>query len=157
MIKLKPLVELNALERQVRSKLESDEAIDVEYWESLLSIIGVYKAKGELKLVYQTLLSKKALHYLKEQLYRASKSMAELEPNIHENSVSRRDEQGSSCVHSAILGPKVGSTLDSEPDLRIRADDRSLEVMEEKVFVDQYVSKWEVPLTEMHSLVSRER
>lgn len=140
MIKSKPLMGLNALERQVRSKLESDEAIDVEYWESLLSIISVYKAKAELRLVYQTLLSKKALQYLKEQLYEASKSMAELDSDIRRNNVFHSDDQGSFCVQSASLGSTVGASLDMEPDLRIRADDRSLEVLEEKIFVDQYVS-----------------
>ena len=42
------LEQLEALERQIKAKLESDEHIDTDYWEQLLKSLLVFKAKAKL-------------------------------------------------------------------------------------------------------------
>ncbi len=45
--------QLEALEKQIKSKLQSDEPIDTDYWEALLKSLLVWKAKAKLKKVYE--------------------------------------------------------------------------------------------------------
>ncbi|KAK5656942.1 hypothetical protein OQA88_3464 [Cercophora sp. LCS_1] len=47
----KTLEQLEALEKQIRAKLSSNEPIDTDYWEELLKSLLVYKAKAKLKKV----------------------------------------------------------------------------------------------------------
>ncbi|KAH6651324.1 mid region of cactin-domain-containing protein [Chaetomium tenue] len=47
----KTLEQLEALERQIKAKLRSDESIDTDYWEALLKSLLVYKSKATLKNV----------------------------------------------------------------------------------------------------------
>ncbi|KAK4184933.1 mid region of cactin-domain-containing protein [Podospora australis] len=49
----KTLEQLEALEKQIRAKLQSNEPIDTDYWEQLLKSLMVYKAKAKLKNVCQ--------------------------------------------------------------------------------------------------------
>lgn len=52
----KSFEDLEALERQINRKLESNEPIDTDYWEQLLKSLLVWKAKAKLKKVYQSVL-----------------------------------------------------------------------------------------------------
>jgi len=45
----KSLDQLEALEKQIRAKLQSDEPIDTDYWEQLLKILRVWKARASLQ------------------------------------------------------------------------------------------------------------
>ncbi|TPX16341.1 uncharacterized protein E0L32_003990 [Thyridium curvatum] len=47
----KTFEQLEALEKQIRAKLRSNEPIDTDYWESLLQRLLVWKAKAKLKKV----------------------------------------------------------------------------------------------------------
>ncbi|EGS17098.1 uncharacterized protein CTHT_0074270 [Thermochaetoides thermophila DSM 1495] len=47
----KTLTQLEALEMQIRAKLQSNEPIDTDYWEELLKSLLIYKAKAQLKEV----------------------------------------------------------------------------------------------------------
>ena len=47
----KTLEQLEALEKQIKAKLRSDEPIDTDYWGELLKSLLVYKAKAKLKEV----------------------------------------------------------------------------------------------------------
>ncbi|KAL2159373.1 hypothetical protein VTH06DRAFT_2377 [Thermothelomyces fergusii] len=47
----KTLEQLEALEKQIKAKLRSNEPIDTDYWEELLKSLLVYKAKAGLKKV----------------------------------------------------------------------------------------------------------
>jgi hypothetical protein len=47
----KTLEQLEALEKQIKAKLQSNEPIDTDYWEELLKSLLVYKAKAKLKNV----------------------------------------------------------------------------------------------------------
>lgn len=51
----KTLEQLEALEKQIKTKLRSDEDIDTDYWEQLLKNLLVFKAKAKLKKVYDAI------------------------------------------------------------------------------------------------------
>ncbi|KAK0732448.1 mid region of cactin-domain-containing protein [Apiosordaria backusii] len=53
----KSLVQLEALEKQIRAKLQSNEPIDTDYWEQLLKSLLVYKAKATLKSICEEIKS----------------------------------------------------------------------------------------------------
>lgn len=60
--------QLEVLEDQVRTKLRSDEDIDVEYWEHLLESIAIFKAKVELSGFYKTVLQMRLHKASKDQV-----------------------------------------------------------------------------------------
>ncbi|KAI9172203.1 hypothetical protein HJFPF1_01696 [Paramyrothecium foliicola] len=45
--------QLEALEKQIKAKLQSNEDIDTDYWGQLLSNLSVWKAKATLKKIYE--------------------------------------------------------------------------------------------------------
>ncbi|KAH6900446.1 mid region of cactin-domain-containing protein [Thelonectria olida] len=49
--------QLEALEKQIKAKLRSDEDIDTDYWEQLLRSLRVWKARAKLNLVYEEIKS----------------------------------------------------------------------------------------------------
>ena len=59
MFQEKSLQELLKLELQIRSKLNSKMTLDVEYWDSALKCLIVWKAKRKFDSVYSELLNKK--------------------------------------------------------------------------------------------------
>jgi Cactus-binding C-terminus of cactin protein/Conserved mid region of cactin len=56
----KSYIELEALETQIRSKLDSNEPIDTDYWEQLLKALLVWKARAKLKKIYQSVLDSRS-------------------------------------------------------------------------------------------------
>lgn len=139
----KSLEQLSLLEKQITEKLQSNEPIDVEYWEQLLRNIEVYKAKAELKKIYKSVIDSR-LQALKEQ------QVAEAE--LVREKLSLLSEYGSavdgSKVDYAPLGDSTRGPLrtmffstqtDPEPMLKIRAEDKNLEVVEELEFLGKIV------------------
>ncbi|KAL1869466.1 hypothetical protein VTK73DRAFT_3081 [Phialemonium thermophilum] len=53
----KTFEQLEALEKQIRAKLKSTEPIDTDYWEELLKNLLVWKAKAQLKKIYESIIS----------------------------------------------------------------------------------------------------
>ncbi|KAK0731995.1 mid region of cactin-domain-containing protein [Lasiosphaeris hirsuta] len=51
----KSLEQLEALEKQIRTKLQSNEPIDTDYWEELLKSLLMYKAKAKLRKVCEAI------------------------------------------------------------------------------------------------------
>jgi hypothetical protein len=47
--------QLEALEKQIKAKLQSNEDIDTDYWEQLLRSLRVWKARAKLSQVYETI------------------------------------------------------------------------------------------------------
>ncbi|OAA47919.1 Cactin, domain protein [Metarhizium rileyi] len=52
--------QLEALERQIKAKLRSDENIDTDYWEQLLRHLFVWKSKATLTRIYDEIKEKRA-------------------------------------------------------------------------------------------------
>jgi hypothetical protein len=47
--------QLEALEKQIKAKLKSNEPIDTDYWEALLKSLRVWKARAKLRKVYESI------------------------------------------------------------------------------------------------------
>ena len=140
----KTLAELVALENQISNKLESNEPIDVEYWEQLLQSVGVYKAKGDLKAIYKSVIESRLDTYRKEQQAEATKLEARLKLLLGGH--DRRDDGApnqslAQSVGGAQLGNQVKHSqhLDPEPELKLRVEDKNLEVTDEEDFLDRLV------------------
>jgi hypothetical protein len=63
----KSYAELEALEGQVKRKLDSDEPIDYDYWEHLLRNLRVWKAKAKLRNVSQDVINGRLQTLRKQQ------------------------------------------------------------------------------------------
>ena len=141
----KTLQELSTLETQVTKKLQSDEPIDVEYWEQLLGSIGVFKAKAELDQVYKSIIDSRLTDLRKQQRVEALNvkeklalllsNFAEL-PSILHGSLGLAETSSIDSLQSVSYSRK----LDPEPFLKLRPEDKSHEIIEEGDFLDKIVS-----------------
>ena len=126
----KSLKDLEVLEAQISAKLQSNEPIDVEYWEQLLGQVAVYKAKAELSDVYRTIIESRLDELRQEQRMEASVLKDKLTLLIASSG------RGKSAQHPGI---EYNQQLDPEPLLKLRAEDKALEVIDEKAFLDRNV------------------
>lgn len=111
--------QLEVLEGQIRTKLESNEPIDTDYWQQLLDSLLVWKAKAKLKKVYQDVLESRL-----KQLREANEQKA----------LQAQQTLRSAGVQST--GPVVYSAkLDPDPLLEIPSKDKGLEVIDESAFL----------------------
>lgn len=130
LLRPKSLEELEKLEKQIRSKLSSNEPIDTDYWEHLLKSLLTYKAKAKLRKVSESILNARIGGLRKQQAAEASALKARLEAGLSHgaNGDDRAvDSRGSDERHP----------LDPEPLLRLRQEDKSLESMSDKDFAQK--------------------
>ena len=140
----KSLEQLSVLEMQISEKLRSNEPIDVEYWEHLLRNIGVYKAKAELKKIYKSVI---------ESRLQALKVQQITEAELVQEKMSLLSEYGETIdgdgVGKAPLGESkralshtlsYSAEMDPEPMLKVKAEDKNLDVVEESEFLDKIVN-----------------
>ncbi|KAL6714098.1 hypothetical protein ACLMJK_008592 [Lecanora helva] len=127
----KSLRELEILETQISSKLESNEPIDVEYWERLMRNVSVHKSRAELNNVYQTIIGSRLASLRSEQRAEASNAREKLALVLHE----------SGGFFSQLKRLSNRSVLDPEPSLKIQAEDKSLDVVDEQDFLDKNASE----------------
>ena len=126
----KSLEDLDVLEKQISAKLRSDEAIDVEYWEQLLRNVSVYKSRAELNTVYKTIIESK---------------LAGLRADQRTEALTLKNKL--TLVLSGLRVPTAETytlsyrrEIDSEPLLKIRTEDKSLNLIDEQDFLDKNVS-----------------
>ncbi|CAO2649861.1 Nn.00g011530.m01.CDS01 [Neocucurbitaria sp. VM-36] len=119
--------QLGTLEVQVKKKLDSDEPIDYDYWEQLLRSLRVWKAKAKLRRVSQEIV-KERLQALRRQQAEAA---ASVQGKLYEM-VKPTDD--TSEAQPPIV--TYDSTLDPQPLLKLRAEDKALPQIEEKAFLD---------------------
>ena len=124
----KTLLELAALEQQISNKLQSNEPLDVEYWENLTRNLGVFKAKAELNAMYKSVIAKRLHEFRRQQRADA----AEIKTKMQSIFPSTKYYKMHVSTESAL-------SLDPEPELKLRAEDKHLKVVEETAFVDRYV------------------
>ena len=117
--------ELEVLEKQIKRKLNSNEPIDVDYWEQLLRSLQTFKAKARLRKVSQAVVNSRLQVLRKEQQDEANlvKShlkdvVARLKPDVTSESSAR-------------------SLLDPEPLLKLPTEDKALETIDERKFLQQ--------------------
>ncbi|KAI9284531.1 mid region of cactin-domain-containing protein [Umbelopsis sp. AD052] len=120
----KTLDQLTALQTQVTKKLQSNEPIDVEYWENLLKELIIYKAKAKLRDMHQVLLTKRLEQLRLRQRMEAQKVQEELEKVL--------------AMHGQVRGRGVesGEGFEAEPveeSLTEEQDKRFEESVDEEV------------------------
>ena len=119
--------ELGALEQQINRKLDSNEPIDRDYWEQLLRSLLVWKAKAKLKKVYQNVVESRLQGLRKQGEEEAIAVRAKLAPLV------KRQSQTGDVPYL--------KSLDPDPLLQVRAEDKSLETLDEAVFLDRVGSE----------------
>ena len=141
----KTLTELENLEKQISSKLQSNEPIDTEYWEQLLRNVAVYKSRAELNTVYKNIIKSRLNDLRHEQRAEAvlvGDKLALLQSISNANQLPSGD--ATSIAESPNLGPpslKYSRSLDPEPLLKLRAEDKGLDTIDEKDFMDKVISE----------------
>ena len=141
----KTLTELENLEKQISSKLQSNEPIDTEYWEQLLRNVAVYKSRAELNTVYKNIITSRLNDLRHEQRAEAvlvGDKLALLQ-NIS-NANQLLSDRATAIAESPNVGPpslKYSRSLDPEPLLKLRAEDKGLDTIDEKEFLDKVISE----------------
>lgn len=137
----KTLTELESLEKQISGKLQSNEPIDVEYWEQLLRNVAVYKSRAELNAVYKNIIESRLDDLRHEQ--RAEAVLVKDKLALL-TSISNSKDLGLSVVddlNAESLFLKASKNLDPEPLLKLRAEDKGLDTVDEKEFMDKLASE----------------
>ncbi|KAL8713328.1 MAG: hypothetical protein Q9220_002527 [cf. Caloplaca sp. 1 TL-2023] len=116
--------ELTVLKTQVNKKLQSNEPIDIEYWEQLLGSIAVYSAKAELRVVYKSVINSRLEEYRRDQSREAVLSQQKLHALLSHSAV------GASV-------PVIGYSreIDPEPLLKLGPEDKALDTLDESQFL----------------------
>jgi hypothetical protein len=124
--------ELETLEGQVKKKLDSDEAIDYDYWEQLLRNLRVWKAKAKLRLVSQEIISERLQALRKQQEDYALSVQSKVKDMLH----AARDPE---LIASTI--PTHNLAMDPEPALKLRSRDKLLEQTDERRWLENIVNE----------------
>ncbi|KAH0612232.1 uncharacterized protein H6S33_010284 [Morchella sextelata] len=136
----KKLEELEALERQIVGKLNSDEILDVDYWNELLRSVRVWKAKASLKRMYREVINNRLDILVRQQKDEARTVRAKLEAILGgTKDVTDESTLESLPVQSAYPAARIvpyNRAMDPEPMLRLRHDEKALESCSEKEFLD---------------------
>ncbi|KAA8911007.1 mid region of cactin-domain-containing protein [Sphaerosporella brunnea] len=129
----KTLPELITLEEQIVKKLNSNEPIDVDYWNELLRSLRIWKAKASLKKVYSKAINQRLAILRKQQQEEAETVRKKLETILgpkdsderHQTEIKYRD------------APRIeySPEMDPEPLLKLRYEDKGLETIDEKEFL----------------------
>lgn len=141
----KTLTELETLEKQISGKLQSNEPIDVEYWEQLLRNVDVYKSRAELNTVYKNIIESRLDDLRLEQRAEAVLVRDKLalltsisnQKDLKPGGTTSADDNSNAKTPSL----KYSQNLDPEPLLKLRAEDKGLDTMDEKVFMDKLASE----------------
>ena len=137
----KSLEDLSVLERQISAKLQSNEPIDVEYWEQLLRNISVYKAKAELNGVYKSIIDSRLDDLRREQAIEAERAREKLAVLLADplpsNSLSPGPFADMKISTSPTPTVHYSRRIDPEPYLKLRTEDKGYDVVEEVDFMDK--------------------
>ncbi|KAI9496606.1 mid region of cactin-domain-containing protein [Zychaea mexicana] len=112
--------QLIVLQNQIMQKLRSNEPVDVEYWENLLSELVVYKAKAKLTDMHQELLAQRLQQLRSKQQEEAMKVQEELQRVLEQEGVE---------VH--------GRGVESGEGIQVEPVDQSLMEEQDRVFEEQ--------------------
>lgn len=141
--------QLETLEKQIRSKLDSNESIDVDYWEHLLRSLIVWKAKAKLRKISQSITKSKLNALRKQQRDEAIQVVRKLQTMLDssEHVIKESEEH-----HTHAGGHGDGqAALDPEPLLKLPSDDKMLGHVEEKALLDQIVGHSKCTRSDHHS------
>ena len=139
----KSIEQLALLENQIRQKLQSNEPIDIEYWEQLLYDIGVYKAKAELKKIYKSIIDSRLHGLREEQIAEAQLVQEKLSLLDRPSAASERGSDQGAIAEAPAKGLikilPYSRSMDPDPLLKVMVEDKGLEVIEESDFLNKIV------------------
>ncbi|KAG8623027.1 hypothetical protein KVT40_008003 [Elsinoe batatas] len=125
----KNLKELETLEKQVKQKLKSDEAIDVDYWENLLKRLSIHKARAQLRKVTQDIMQARVKARREE-----SRQVAEgFRKGVEKAMVEQTTGDLNDRLDTTILDP--------DSCLKISATDRMVPVVQQGLYQRQIESE----------------
>jgi hypothetical protein len=115
--------ELEVLEKQIKRKLNSNEPIDVDYWEYLLKSLQTFKAKARLRKVSRAIVNNRLQVLRKQQEDEANHARSRLRTFVE------------NLGPAAAADRRDSSSLDPEPLLRLSAEDKGLSSVDERSFL----------------------
>ncbi|KAI9797323.1 MAG: hypothetical protein M1825_006021 [Sarcosagium campestre] len=136
--------QLVSLEKQIQKKLKSGEPIDVDYWEQLLQSLLVWKARAKLKVVYQSVVDARVKALRDQQREDADSVRGKLQLILSETQAvfregEERDPQATTTTNPPAPDPIAmrSRRFDPQPLLQLRADDKGLESINERAFLQR--------------------
>ncbi|KAI9781300.1 MAG: hypothetical protein M1839_006093 [Geoglossum umbratile] len=140
--------ELEMLEVQITKKLRSNEPIDVDYWEQLLRSLIVWKAKAKLKKVYQSVIDSRLEILRRQQREEAETVRSKLQlilggPKAIEEGDDGHDPHDTASPESdaSVAMVTYSRDVDPEPLLKLRYEDKALDSMDEKAFLQKLTAE----------------
>ncbi|KAK0517614.1 hypothetical protein OC835_008103, partial [Tilletia horrida] len=133
MLAAKTPEQLLTLQSSVRAKLASGEPVDVEYWESLLRLIVVWRAKAKLRDLHEVVLQNRLEYLRKKQRDEARRMQDELEMEFDGDEGEGEDEELDPEAAAARAAEAADAAAKEEQD-RIDAewqDDMDLPIIDD--------------------------
>lgn len=132
--------QLETLEAQIKRKLNSNEPIDYDYWEQLLRSLVVWKAKAKLRRVSRAIVASRLNSLRKQQSEDASIVSEKLRRIIADSAEPPIEDSVSKIELQQAENSAKPYSLDPEPLLKLRPEDKLLSMIEEKEFLENIVS-----------------
>ncbi len=117
----------------------------MEYWEQLLRNVAVYKARAELDAVYKSIIESRLndlKHEQREQAAQAKEMLRLILKNVEctGDVATEAPKSDSNALFGRRSEIQYSRELDPEPLLKLHAEDKGLDIMDERAFVDKTVS-----------------
>lgn len=136
----KSLADLQKLEGQIRTKLDSNEPIDTDYWEHLLQSLLIYKAKANLRKISQSILESRLGELRKQQAAEADALKTRLDARLRAG-LQANEQLPTNAESTANPNNDERHPLDPEPLLRLRPEDKALESVTASQYAQNLVAE----------------
>lgn len=140
--------QLETLEGQIKAKLQANKDIDVDYWEQMLRSLLIWKAKAKLKSVYQSVLDSRLETLRKEQSEDAQGVCIKLQSVLAGplRVIEYGSEESVTSDHATqfrFVQPILpySQNFDPEPFLKLRNEGKSVEVLDESLFLQKVTAE----------------
>lgn len=130
----KNLEELERLEKQINTKLASNEPIDTDYWEQLFKTLLTYKARAKLRKVSASIVASRLEGLRKQQAADAVALKSSLDARLHRGEASAEAANENGATDQEQQSGQRHS-LDPEPLLRLKPEEKTLRSMSDEEFV----------------------
>ena len=124
----KSLDELDSLEKQIKFKLRSDGDIDTDYWEHLLRSLTSWKAKAKLRKVSRSIVETQTQAHRAQQAQEAERLCEKVSSLLKNDARSQMDR---------VFPSESQQAIDPKPMLKIRAEDRGVQIHDESAFLQR--------------------
>lgn len=121
----KNLEELEKLEKQIASKLASNDPIDTDYWEHLMSSLLTYKAKARLRKVSQAILDSRLASLRRQHAAEAPALTSQLSGQSVDAIEGEHEQAERSSIHLDVTIGASGNGLEPVAKRRRIGEDES--------------------------------